>query len=222
MKLQQLLRSRLKTRAKVKLFHSTIVPSLTYSLDTLTLELRHFKTIDGWYHKYLRNCIGIKASYFSHISNGRVWIFVGRPKLPSQLLMEQQIQQLCKILATPPDNPLHHVVFFLPDIRIKSSSPSLLEEDTPNATGWNKYWSGFYQYSKPTSTTPPLTIDGICWALNNTYRYTPNIAYNWRLRRRARPICSKDTPLSDAHGNRKKKPGHHPRTFKVQYRESPH
>ena len=88
MKLQQLLRSRLNTRAKVKLFHSTIVPSLTYSLDTLTLELRHFKTIDGWYHKYLRNCIGIKASYFSHTSNRRVWIFAGRPKLPSQILME--------------------------------------------------------------------------------------------------------------------------------------
>ena len=111
MKLQQLWRSKLHTRAKIKIFQSTIVPSLTYSLDTLTLELKHFKTIDGWYHRYLRRCIGVKASYYSHVSNRRVSACAGRPKLPSQILMEQQIHQFCKILATPPDNPIHHVVF---------------------------------------------------------------------------------------------------------------
>ena len=53
MKLQQLWRSNLGTRAKGKIFHFTVVPALIYSLDTLTLEIHHFKTIDAWYHKFL-------------------------------------------------------------------------------------------------------------------------------------------------------------------------
>ena len=36
----------------VKIFHS-IVSALTYSLDTPTLELHHFITIDVWYHRFL-------------------------------------------------------------------------------------------------------------------------------------------------------------------------
>ena len=35
--------------------------------------------------------IGVKALYYFHTSNRKVWIFAGRPRLPSQILLEQQI-----------------------------------------------------------------------------------------------------------------------------------
>ena len=82
MKLQQLWRGKLNTRAKGQnFFHSTIVPALPYGLETLPLELRHFKTTDAWHHKFLR---GVKALYYSRVSNRKAWIFAGRPKMPSQ------------------------------------------------------------------------------------------------------------------------------------------
>ena len=221
MKLQQLLRSRLKTRAKVKLFHSTIVPSLTYSLDTLTLELRHFKTIDGWYHKYLRNCIGIKASYFSHISNGRVWIFVGRPKLPSQLLMEQQIQQLCKILATPPDNPLHHVVSS-PGYKDKIKFTKFARRGHPE-----RYWlEQVLEWILPVfqahldHTAPDHRRDLL--GLKQHLQIHPEYSLQLETAPTRSPDLFKRHATLGCAWQPKKKPGHHPRTFKVQYRESPH
>ena len=87
------------------------MPSLLYGLSELSLELRHFKTIDAFYHQYLRRCMGIKASYYSRTSNRTVWQMAGKPQLPSQTLLIQQLQRLIKTLATSPQDPLHHVVF---------------------------------------------------------------------------------------------------------------
>ena len=87
------------------------MPSLLYGLAELSLELRHFKTIDAFYHQHLRRCICIKASYYSRISNRTVWQIAGKPQLPSQTLLTQQLQRLIKTLTTPPQDPLHHVVF---------------------------------------------------------------------------------------------------------------
>ena len=55
--------------------------------------------------------MGIRASYSSRITNARVWKLAGRPVLPSQLLIKQQLKQLTQLLVTPPRNPLRHVVF---------------------------------------------------------------------------------------------------------------
>ena len=87
------------------------MPTLLYGLDTLTLEIKHLKTIDAWYHRYLRRALGVKDSYYSHISNRRVWTLAGRPTLPSQILTSAQLKQLANSLATPPNNPVHHVVY---------------------------------------------------------------------------------------------------------------
>ena len=78
-KIQHMWRSRLCWKAKVRLSHSYIVPVLLYSLSTLTLEEKHFTSIDGWYFEYLRRCMRIKASYYTHIPNQTVWIKAGRP-----------------------------------------------------------------------------------------------------------------------------------------------
>ena len=104
-KLQHMWRSRLCWKAKVRLFHSYIVPVLVYSLSTLTLEEKHFASIDGWYSKYLRRCMGIKASYYSHIPNKAVWIKAGRPTLPSQTLLTQQLDKLVDSIQKPSTDP---------------------------------------------------------------------------------------------------------------------
>ena len=52
MKLQPLWRSRLSRATKVKIYQASIVPALTYGLDTLSLEVRHLKTIDAWYSQH--------------------------------------------------------------------------------------------------------------------------------------------------------------------------
>ena len=111
MKLQPLWRSKLNWKTKVRIFHASVVPSLTYGLDTLTLEVRHLKTIDAWYYQHLRRCMGIKASYYSHVTNARVWKLAGRPIVPSQTLTSNQLQQLAECLTKPPSDPIHHVVF---------------------------------------------------------------------------------------------------------------
>ena len=87
-----------------------MAPSLTYGLDSLTLEVRHLKTIDAWYYQHLRRCTGIKASYYSHLPNARVWKLAGRPPVPSQTLTTAQLKQLAVCLTRPPSDPIHHVV----------------------------------------------------------------------------------------------------------------
>ena len=111
MKLQPLWRSRLSRATKVKICQASIVPALMYGLDTLALEVRHLKTIDAWYYQHLRRSMGIKASYYSRVSNNQVWIQAGRPTTPSQQLVSSQLRQLANILTTSTLDPRYHVVF---------------------------------------------------------------------------------------------------------------
>ena len=55
--------------------------------------------------------MGIKASYYSHVTNARVWKLAGRPIIPSQLVVSAQLKQLVTCLVKPPTDPIHHVVF---------------------------------------------------------------------------------------------------------------
>ena len=108
-KLQHVGRSRLCIKAKVRIFHSCIVSTLLHALDSFTLESRHLKTIDGWYFRYLRRAIGVKASFYSRISNQRVWVLAGRPILPTQILLATQLQRLSQIIQLPNDDPQHRL-----------------------------------------------------------------------------------------------------------------
>ena len=110
-KLQHLWRSRLSRKEKVRIFLACILPVLVYGLGVLTLELKHLKTVDAFFHRFLRRSMGIRASYYSRIANARVWKLADRPVLPAQLLIKQQLKQLTQLLVTPPHNPLRHVVF---------------------------------------------------------------------------------------------------------------
>ena len=97
MKLQHLWRSRICLKSKIRLYHSYVLPVLLYSLQELTLEDKHLRTIDGWYFRYLRRCMGIKASYYTRIPNQRVWINAGSPTIPTQTLLSNQQSRLKKV-----------------------------------------------------------------------------------------------------------------------------
>ena len=103
--------SKLPWRVKSRIFHSSILPALLYALDTCPLDKQHFRTLEGHYFRLLRRALKIKASYYSRISNFRVWKAAQRPVLPSQHILSQQFKLLIKAMTTPPSQPLHHVVF---------------------------------------------------------------------------------------------------------------
>ena len=103
--------SKLPWRAKSVIFHSTIVPVLLYGLDLCSLDKQHFKTIGAWYFRFLRRALSIKHSYYSRISNERVWKAAGKPHIPSQKILQQQFKLLIQCVTTPPNEPFHHVVF---------------------------------------------------------------------------------------------------------------
>ena len=111
MKLQPLWRSRLSRATKAKIYQASKVPALTHGLDTLSLEVKHLKTIDAWYYQHLRRSIGIKASYYSRVFNNQVWIQEEKPAIPPQQLVSSQVRQLANILTSSTSDPRYHVVF---------------------------------------------------------------------------------------------------------------
>ena len=133
-KLQYAWRSRLNIKTKIKLFMASIVPVLLYGLEVTTLENKHLKTIDACFHRYIRRCIRVKASYYSLVTNERVWKVSGRLTLPSRTLLTTQFQQLTDILAKPPAHPLHHV-FFSPGYKDSIKFTKSRHRGHPN-----RYW----------------------------------------------------------------------------------
>ena len=98
-------------RRKVKLFMATFVPCLTYGRDALTLATKDLKHIDGQFYRFLRRAIGIKASFYSRISNAEVWEQASRPRRPSETLHKTQYKMMREVYCSNMDNPIHNVVF---------------------------------------------------------------------------------------------------------------
>ena len=101
-----------KTRqSKVRLFQAIFVPILLYGLDTLTLTTKMLARIDGQYYRFLRRAIGIKASYYSRVTNQSVWEQAGQPELPSERLNYLQYKLTVQIYGSHRSDPMHNVVF---------------------------------------------------------------------------------------------------------------
>ena len=101
-----------KTRqSKVRLFQAIFVPILLYGLDTLTLTTKMLARIDGQYYRFLRRAIGIKASYYSRVTNQSVWEQAGQPELPSERLNYLQYKLTVQIYGSHCSDPMHNVVF---------------------------------------------------------------------------------------------------------------
>ena len=109
--LRTLWNSRLPIRVKLRIFQSVVVSALIYSLDSLTMLPNHFRRLNSIYFRLLRRVVGVKAAYISRVSNITVWGLAGRPTTPAQLILQQQIKLLLTCLATPPNDPFHHIVF---------------------------------------------------------------------------------------------------------------
>ena len=72
-KLHHIWCSKLPWKSKSRIFQSSIVPALEYSLETCPFDKSHHKKLEGHYFRLLRRSLKIKASYYSRISNYRVW-----------------------------------------------------------------------------------------------------------------------------------------------------
>ena len=110
-KLRLVWNSSIPIKAKVKIFQATYVPSLIYGLDALTLTPQMLKKIDGQYYRFLRRVVGVKASYYSRITNAAVWEKAGSPKIPSQFLFEAQYKMFVNVFLQDRTSPTHAVVF---------------------------------------------------------------------------------------------------------------
>ena len=101
----------LTRKEKLHIFQTTFIPTLIYGLDSLTLQDKHLKRIDAYYYRFLRRIIGIKASYYSRITNNEVWRRARYPRKPSSFLNKAQAKFLDSVFATSDQDPVHHVVF---------------------------------------------------------------------------------------------------------------
>ena len=75
-----------------------------------THPLKHFKRIDAYYYRFLRRIVGVKASYYSRITNMEVYRRAGHPRKPSDTLQKLQRNMMIQVFEAPETDPLHHVV----------------------------------------------------------------------------------------------------------------
>ena len=107
--------------------------------------------------------MGIKASYFSHVTNARVWSLAGRPVIPPQQLTSNQLKQLATYLVNPPDDPIHHVVFS-PGCKDRIKYTKGLRRGHPQ-----RYWLEInleIALTKHTLSTPPRSTGVMQWDLS--------------------------------------------------------
>ena len=110
-KLRLLWNSPVSAREKFKVFQGVFLSSLVCGLDSLALTTPQLKRVDGFYHKFLCRIYGIKASYYSRVSNQGVYHIANQPKLPSQSILLSQKNMLVEVFAINNDDPLRLVVF---------------------------------------------------------------------------------------------------------------
>ena len=132
-KLRLVWNSSMSRHKKLNIFQSVFISTLIYGLDALTLQDNHLKRIDAYYYRFLRRIVGIKASYYSRVTNNVVWRTARHPKKPSAFLHKAQLKILTQVFLSDPAEPIHHVVF----------SPSF--KDRIHATGSRRggkipYW----------------------------------------------------------------------------------
>ena len=103
--------SSMTRKKKLYIFQSVFLSTLIYGLDALTLTPKHMKKINGVYFRFLRRIIGIKASYYSRVSNHEVWRKANYPQRPSDRLANLQYKMMHAVFTSPMEDPLHNVVF---------------------------------------------------------------------------------------------------------------
>ena len=103
--------SSMTRKRKLFIFQSVFVSTLIYGLDSLTLTPKHLKRIDGVCFRFFRRIVGIKASYYSRISNHVVWREAKYPQRPSDRLRNLQYKMMYRVFTASVEDPIHNVVF---------------------------------------------------------------------------------------------------------------
>ena len=103
--------STMPRKKKLYIFQSVFLSTLVYGLDALTLTSKHMQKINGVYFRFLRRILGIKASYYSRVSNHEVWRKANYPRRPSDRLSKLQYKMMSEVFNSPMEDPLHNVVF---------------------------------------------------------------------------------------------------------------
>ena len=80
-------------------------------MDAFTLADKLIKRIDAVYFRFLRRIVGIKASYYSRVSNHMVRRRANFPQRPSDRLSKLQYKMLRDVFQAPMVDPLHNMVF---------------------------------------------------------------------------------------------------------------
>ena len=100
-KLRLVWNSLLGVKTKLRIFQCVILPVLLYGMDSLTLTTPQLNRLDAYCYRFLRRIVGIKASYYSRVSNADVWDKAGYPNRPSDSLWTQQFQFMKEVFQMP-------------------------------------------------------------------------------------------------------------------------
>ena len=110
-KLRLIWNSSLNDKAKLRIFQSIFIPVLIYGMDSLTLTTPQLARLDAYYFRFLRRIVGIKASFYSRVSNHTVWERASYPDRPSDYLWRSQYKFMQEVFAANREDPYHSVVF---------------------------------------------------------------------------------------------------------------
>ena len=110
-KLRLIWNSTLSRNTKLRIFQSIFIPVLIYGMDSMTLTTPQLHRLDAFYFRFLRRVVGIKASFYSRVSNLVVWETAGFPDRPSDFLWRSQYQFMREVYLASRKEPYHTVVF---------------------------------------------------------------------------------------------------------------
>ena len=110
-KLRLVWNSGLSYRRKLHIFQSVFISILVYGLDSFALNQKQILRVDAVYVRFLRRMVGIKAAYYSRVTNHDVWRRAGYPRKPSDFLFKQQYKMIDTVFKAPIKGPIHNVVF---------------------------------------------------------------------------------------------------------------
>ena len=98
--------SSLTTKRKLQIYSSLVESKLLYGLLTCSLTVAELRRLDGFQAKCLRQVLRIQPSFYSRISNKTVLVKAGS-KSASELLAQQQLVMLGRVLRSPQTSALH-------------------------------------------------------------------------------------------------------------------
>ena len=102
--------SSLTWKGKLRVYASCVESKLLYSLSSVCLNIAQLRQLNGFQNRCLQKLIGVKAAYYSRVSNATVLTRTGHP-LASTSLLKRQLQLFGKVLRCPEAHPLRQISF---------------------------------------------------------------------------------------------------------------